>query len=186
MRSNPHLVTLRLAQLSDVAACGALDGSYSADHTWQLSQERPLFPGAPELSVALRGVRLPRPRSVTVPDPTPQLEAEWDSTDLFLVAEVDQVAGYACASIQDGAARLDRLLVDTPYRRRGVATELLGAVRAWAHENGLRCIVAAAPAKNYPAITLLRSRGYRICGYNERQFASGEIALYLAQDLPSG
>lgn len=188
MPSKPP-IALRLARLSDIAACGALDGSYTAERTWQLSQERAPFRDSPELTVSLRTARLPRPRTVTVPDPTPQLEAEWDHLDLFLVAELDErVAGYACCTLAPGGAiaSLDRILVDTPHRRIGVATELLGGVRAWAQEARLRCVVAAAPAKNYPVISLLRSRGYRICGYNERFFLNGEIGVYLTLDLPGG
>ena len=178
---------LRLAQVSDVAACGALDASYSADHAWQISEERPLRGGAHDLMLSLRLVELPRPRSVVPPSPAAELQAAWDTTDLWVVAEEDErLIAYLCATRTWTGASVDRLVVHQPYRRRGVASALLDAARGWAEEQHLRCLLAAAPTKNHPAIALLRARGYRICGYNERFYPSGEIAILLAQDVSLG
>jgi GNAT superfamily N-acetyltransferase len=176
---------LRTAQLSDVVACGALDASYTTEHTWQVNEERPLRPGALELSVTLRAVRLPRPRSVVPPDATPELEAEWSHADLFVVVEEEDVpTGYLCARAEPEGAWVRRLVVDKPRRRSGVATTLLGAAREWAAYNGLGRLLVAVPTRNHPAICLFRSRGYTICGYNERHFRDGEIAIYLAHEAP--
>ena len=183
MRSSPTM-ELRTARLSDVEACAALDASYSTEHTWQLTQERPLLGGSGELTVGLRTVRLPRARTVTPPDPLPELEAEWDSTDLWLIAELDGVIGYVCVEAPGEEAWLRRLVVAPAHRRSGIATAMLGAASQWARANGLRCVLAAAPAKNYPVISLLRARAYNICGYNERHFPSGDVAIYLALDIP--
>ncbi len=175
---------MRTAQLSDIATCGALDASYATDHTWQLAQERSTSRGSGDLALTLRVARLPRARSVRPPESTPELEAEWDQTDLFLVAETDEVVGYACASVLWNGVWVRRIVVGTAHRRSGIGTALLAATRKWAHESGFGCLLAAAPAKNFPAISLLRASGYKICGYNERHYSSGEVAIYLALDLP--
>lgn len=176
---------LRLAKPSDVKTCGTLDGSYTTEHSWQIAEERRPGRGADELTLNLRTVLLPRPRSVLPPDPTPELEAEWDRTDLFLIAEEDSVIAYLCATVTRGGGWINRLTVDKPYRRRGVGSSLIAAAEAWAREHRLGCVLAAAPTKNYPAISLLKARGYKICGYNERHFSNGDIALYLAHDIPN-
>jgi GNAT superfamily N-acetyltransferase len=179
-------LTLRLARISDVAACAALDASYSAEHTWQLTQDHPRDPDAGEVRVGLRCVRLPRARTVAPPDPTAQLDAEWDATDLFVIAELERIAGYLCVRADADVGWVTRVVVDTPHRRAGIATALLAAARGWAAEVGLRCLLAAAPAKNDPLIRLLRGNGYRIRGYNERHLPNGEVAIYLGLDLQRG
>ncbi len=179
-------LTLRLARVSDVAACAALDASYCADHTWQLAHDHPRDPETDEVRVSLRCVRLPRSRTVAPPDPTPAMEAEWDATDLFLIAETDSIAGYLCIRAEADIGWITRVVVDTPRRRARVASSMLTAARGWATEVGLRCLLVAAPAKNDPVIRLLRGNGYRIRGYNERHLANGEVAIYLGLDLPRG
>ena len=189
----------RLAQRSDIAACAALDASYSSEYSWQLtsdeyramSDERPRPRDSSliahhSFSVGLRLVKLPRPRSVIPPEPTAELAAEWDHTDFYLIAEEDDLMGYLCAAVRGDAGWVERIVVHQPYRRSGVAAAMLAAARGWAEGNGLRCLFAAAPTKNHPAVALFHSSGYRICGYNERHYANGEIALYLAQDLRRG
>lgn len=177
-------LALRLARISDVAACAALDASYSAEHTWQLTQDHPRDPEAGEVRVGLRCVRLPRARTVVPSDPTPELEAAWDATDLFLIAELDRIAGYLCVRVDADIGWVARVVVDAPHRRARVASALLAAARGWATEAGLRCLLVAAPAKNDPLIRLLRANGYRIRGYNERHLPSGEVAIYLGLDIP--
>ncbi len=184
MLSSPA-ITLRLARISDVEVCGALDASYTTGQAWQLCEERGVTESG-ELSLVLRTIRLPRDRVVKPPSPTAEMEAEWDSTDLFVVAEVERVVAFLCANIRRGIVHIDRLTVDPSVRRAGVATHLLSAVQVWAEENQCTSLLATAPAKNYPAITLLRARGYRICGYNERHLPSGEVVLYLCRDIQHG
>lgn len=176
-------ILLRIARVSDIQACSALDASYTTDHTWQITEERAARPGAAELTVGLRTVGLPRPRSVVPPDPAAELEAEWERTDLFLIAEGEGPVAYLCATASPPMAWINRIVVDTAYRRAGVGSLLLGSAREWARQNGLRTLIAAPPTKNYPVICLLRARGYAIRGYNERHYANGDIALYLAHDL---
>ncbi len=181
MLSSPA-ITLRLARISDIEECATLDAGYITDKAWQLWEERDVL-GSEDLSLVLRTIRLPRTRVVNPPRPTAELEAEWDSTDLFVVAEVERVVAFICATVRREVAHIDRLTVDTSFRRSGVATHLLSAAYAWAEENGCTTLLATAPAKNFPVISLLHARGYRICGYNERHLPSGEVALYLCRDV---
>lgn len=175
---------VRAARRSDVATCGGLDASYRSDLTYQLAEERPSRTGAMEVSVSFRPVQLPRPRAVVAVDATDELEAAWEDLDLFLVAEDDErVIGFITARRERDLAWVEHLVVHAPYRRRRVASSLLRAVREWASQAGLRTLLAAAPTRNHPAVALLRTSGFVFCGYNERHYSSGEIALYLAQDV---
>ncbi len=175
---------LRVARLTDIPTCGGLDASYTSEYTWQLTQERSPAHGTEDMVLGLRLVRLPRPRSVTPPDVTQELEAEWDETDLFLVAEEDgNLIAYLCASAWRAGAWVNRLVVHKPYRGMGVATTLLTSAHEWAREFGIPALLAAVPTRNHPAVNLFRSRGYALCGFNERHFGNRDIALYLAQDV---
>lgn len=174
---------LRIAKLSDIATCGGLDASYTSDYTWQISQERSGAYSSGELSLDIRPVRLPRARSVIPPDSTDELEAEWNRTDLFIVAEEEEVIAYLCCNIAAEGAWIRRLVVDKPFRRAGVGGTLLESAREWGRENDIACLLAAVPTKNHPAIALFRSQGYNICGFNERHFPNRDIALYLAHDI---
>lgn len=160
-----------------------MDASYSSDYSWQLSQDHTVGYSSGEMDLRLRVVRLPRPRSVVPPDITTQLEAEWDSTDLFVIAEEEGPIGYLSAYVQGHDAWIHRIVVDKPYRRDGVGTTLLHSAHEWAKESGLQGTLTAVPTRNHPAIAFFRSNGYTICGYSERHFPSGDIALYLAHDI---
>lgn len=175
---------VRPARVSDVAVCGRLDASYTSELTYQLSEERPSRPGTMELAIGLRAVRLPRPRAVVAPDATAELEMQWGRLGLFLVVEEDErVVGYLGAREDRDLGWIENVVVDGPFRRRRYGSALLAAARAWAVGAELRSLLAAAPTRNHPAVALLRANGFIFCGYNERHFTSGEIALYLAQDL---
>lgn len=52
------------------------------------------------------------------------------------------------------------LLVDAPYRRKGIAAELIKAVEAKAKEYGLSRIFATTAQDNTPAQHLFRKLGY--------------------------
>jgi diamine N-acetyltransferase len=57
------------------------------------------------------------------------------------------------------------ILVDERYRRRGVATEALNLIRAYAfHFLRLKQIYAFVPERNMPSMTLFRNCGYEVSG----------------------
>jgi GNAT superfamily N-acetyltransferase len=103
-----------------------------------------------------------------------------------LVAEEEgQIAGYVALTAQPehGIAWVGDLVVDRPWRRQGVGTELLRAAGQWGCDNDLPRMVVEIQTKNYPAIRFCQSRGLTFCGYNDRFWPSQDIALFFGGSL---
>jgi ribosomal protein S18 acetylase RimI-like enzyme len=78
---------------------------------------------------------------------------------------------------------ISNLVVDRPYRRKGVGALLLKSAGRWAVEYQLHTLMLEVQTKNYPAISLAQKLGYQFCGYNERFYANGDITLYFSQSV---
>jgi GNAT superfamily N-acetyltransferase len=77
-----------------------------------------------------------------------------------------------------GTGWISHLVVDRPYRRRGIGTAMLRASRLWARKRGLRRLMIALQTKNYPAICFCERNGMSFCGFNDRYYANRDIALF--------
>ena len=80
-------------------------------------------------------------------------------------------------------ANIEHLIVDQPYRRRGVAGRLLAVAERWALGSELTAITAAVQGKNDPAISLLTQRGYAFRGYVDKYFTNGDAAVLYSLSL---
>src|SRR5581483_4708995 len=78
---------------------------------------------------------------------------------------------------------LRTLVVDGAYRRRGIAARLLAETLRWAAALGAEDVMADVPARNYPALRLLQKAGFTFCGFNDRCYDDGEVALFLSTRL---
>src|SRR5687768_2941296 len=89
MKASSLPVTIRLAQLDDLALCLEIDTSYVSDEVWQMYLE----PGAGPQGVAVRfrATRLPRAMTVQYPRDRDELWGNWQQQDCFLVAFLEQV-----------------------------------------------------------------------------------------------
>lgn len=92
-------------------------------------------------------------------------EIEIDGRDpdaLHLVALAgDLVVGTCRILVEHGTAKVGRLAVERPYRRRGIASLLLRAAEARAREAGAALIVLNA---QLPALDLYRHEGFDVVG----------------------
>ena len=174
---------IRPGTASDLAACAGLDASYTTDYTWQIAADVSSPASPDELVMRFRIVRLPRQRAVVQPAVLPELGSAWDRFDLFIVAAGQSPAGYLLAAEVRRRAAVAALVVDKPHRRAGLGTRMLAGAVEWARSCGLRGVVAPVPLRNYPAISFLRSRGFRVSGYNESHYDGRDIAVYLALDF---
>ncbi|HUV90238.1 MAG TPA: GNAT family N-acetyltransferase [Anaerolineae bacterium] len=173
---------VRPAWPKDMEACRALDHSYTTDRVWQMEtrEESDLW------TVTFRAARLPREILVNYLRQGEDLAAGWRRRDGFLlVEERGHVVGYVAltAQIEHGIVRADDLVVDRPWRRRGIGTALLRAAAQWGRERDLVRLVVEVQTKNYPAIRFCRSRGLAYCGYNDHYWPSQDIALFFGQSL---
>jgi ribosomal protein S18 acetylase RimI-like enzyme len=173
---------VRPARPRDLEACGALDHSYLTDRVWQMERRE----GNDALAVTFRLARLPREIRVAYPRRGQDLLAGWQRRDGFLVAEeVGRIYGYVAltAQAEHGIAWVGDLVVDRPWRRRGIGTALLQAAAQWGRDCDLVRLVVEVQTKNYPAIRFCRSRGLTFCGYNDHYWPNQDIALFFGQSL---
>lgn len=175
-------MNVRPAWPKDLKSCSDLDASYTTDRVWQMETREDN--GA--LTASFREARLPREVRVDYPRQGDDLLAGWKRRDGFLVAVEDShVVGYVALTTEQehGIARIGDLVVDLPWRRRGVGTMLLHEAAAWGGENGLVRLVLEVQTKNYPAIRFCQSRGLSFCGYNDHYWPGQDIALFFGQSL---
>jgi ribosomal protein S18 acetylase RimI-like enzyme len=183
----------------DLNACAALRAVYTTQSAWRLSREDPSVrqisesaPRAaqpalpPTLTFQMQQIRLPRPRTLTLPTAVVPLSETWERATLRLVALRDeQVCGYLLVLpwLEQQQGWLARLLVDSPLRGRGAGSALLRGCRTWAGRQGWSALVAHAPARNVRGIGFYQRRGFQISGLVEHFYPTREDALLLARAL---
>ncbi|GAB4275264.1 MAG: ribosomal protein S18-alanine N-acetyltransferase [Deferrisomatales bacterium] len=93
-----------------------------------------------------------------------------------------EIVGYALRAFRGTVCHVLRLAVDEPWRRRGLARRLLGAVLAEAGERGVLTAMLEVREDNLPAISLYRKLGFvpvgRRLGYYRD---TGDTALVLVR-----
>jgi ribosomal protein S18 acetylase RimI-like enzyme len=170
------------ADLRDLTACLALDGSYETDHVWQVVQQE----ADGEMTARFRTVHLPRTMRVPYPSWGEALLAHQERGDLVLVAaEATEVRGYIDQECQpdQGLAWVHHLVVAPHFRRHGIGDALLTRAIMHARQQSLGHVMVVVQSKNFPAISFFGRHGFVFCGYNERYYRNQDIALYFALAL---
>jgi GNAT superfamily N-acetyltransferase len=173
---------------SDIEACLHLDHSYTTEYVWQMN----LQDMGGQWQIVFKTEHLPRVMEVTHPIDERRLRLSLPDEQCFLVAvtrdsanEQEEILGYLTMHSNDShrIAQLQDVVVAKPYRRHGIGSRLLSIARAWAREHKLVQISAEIPTKNYPAITFFQGTGSTFCGFNDRYFLNGDIAVFFSQAL---
>jgi len=176
------LFDIRPAVATDIPRLMALDHTSMSDYVWQLDLRRE----AGQLTAGFREVRLPRAVEVAYPRNPFSLADDWARRDLTLVAsDKKSLVGYLSAREDkpSAAAWVTDLVVDAASRRKGAASALLLAAQAWASERGVRRLILEMQSKNQNGIRLAQKFGYEFCGYNDRYYATQDVALFFARSL---
>lgn len=110
-----------------------------------------------------------------------------DNADAVEVAvREDRVVGFAYIQVWpwNRLAWLGDVLVEPESRGMGIGTRLVERMEARAREFGCLVLMDHPPA-NHPAVQFYLSKGFRICGYNDRFYpdARDSTALFLCKDL---
>jgi len=173
---------IRPANATDLPSLIGIDHSNSSEYVWQLDVRNE----PNQVTANFREVRLPRSVTVAYPRNPSLLADEWSKRDVFLVAlQGDIPVGYVGAVEEHVAAVawVTDLVVAGEMRRRGVASDLLTAVQAWALERSVRRIVLETQSKNHPYIRLVQKFGYEFCGYNDQYYPTQDVALFFGRAL---
>lgn len=95
----------------------------------------------------------------------------------------DRVLGFLLAwEVADEIHLLD-LVVDREHRRRGIGTQLIGALIAHADGCSARVVLLEVRSGNAIAIALYQGLGFRVSGTRKGYYADGEDALELVREL---
>jgi ribosomal-protein-alanine N-acetyltransferase len=95
---------------------------------------------------------------------------------LSVAVSGESVVGFVAGSYLegDGAAGLESLVVDSAWRRRGVATALCVAVLNWAREQGAEGVELEVRAKNEAARALYAGMGFVETGVRRGYYSDPE------------
>jgi ribosomal-protein-alanine N-acetyltransferase len=105
-------------------------------------------------------------------------------TITYLVAEVDgRVVGHAVASVVAEIAELQRMAVDPPHRRTGLATALLEGVLTLARGGGADRLLLEVREDNTAAIAFYEAAGFEELDRRPRYYRDGATAVVLRRDV---
>lgn len=171
------------AELADVNVCYHMDKSFTTDYVWQMQtreQER-------TIDIRFDAVRLPRSMRVDYPRSPDELVEHWQRDECFLIARnlEDEIVGFLDARphMWQKLFWVSNLVVHQHHRRQGFGTKLLRAAIGWAQERNLGRVTLEVQSKNYPAICFAQKHGFLYCGYNERYYENGDIALFFSLSI---
>ena len=98
----------------------------------------------------------------------------------------DNIVGYACVRIMYEEAQICNIAVLTEHRRKGIATQLLKTVAAFATEQGCERAELEVNVQNLPAVEMYRKNGYKEVGirknfYRKSRYASRDAYTMVLQ-----
>ena len=166
---------------NDRASLCALDVSFTTDRIYQLvATERSFVLEELPISPPLHKVY----RFADEVDDLPALE-------YVVVAEIEStMVGVATLRIEawNRRAVLVHLLIDAPYRGRGIGRALLADVMRAAQDRQARRLWLETQNNNYGAIQFYQRMGFRCCGLDMALYDSDgpeadETALFFVRDL---
>ncbi len=175
-------IEIRPALSTDIDLLTRLDHRSESAYVWQM--ERSLEED--QFSVTFRQVRLPRTVRIEYPRQPQSFLMDWKSKTAVLVALADRrPVGYLAVLEQPGpsAAWITDLVVDSAYRRKGIASALVLSVQDWAAQRRLRRLVLELQSKNHPAVCLALKLGMEFCGYHDHYYQNQDIALFFSRGL---
>ena len=171
------------AELADLNSCYEINSTYSTDYVWQMQTNE----AGHRRDIRFDTVRLPRSMQVEYPRSPDELLDHWEKDGCFLVARniEDEVVGFVDAQpqLEQNLLWISNLVVDKPYRQQGYGTLLLNSTRQWALQHRLHKLMLEIQTKNHPAISFAQKLGFKFCGYNERYYPNGDIALFFYQSI---
>lgn len=182
LRSEKSPLIVRPAEPEDITLCCQLNGAYQTDYVWQMYLQE----GEQTVQITFNRVRLPRTMAVAYPYSEDDLRLMFEQAPyLFVASYEDEIMGCIDGILEVGRRSLDinNLIVHRQVRRQGIGRLLLKAVRTLALQSNCRYLTITVQTKNYPAIEFFRKIGFVYCGYNDKYYNNGDIALVFSLKL---
>ncbi len=111
-----------------------------------------------------------------------QTEIETNSLALYLVARLDDhIIGYIGAWIVLNEVHITTLAVCHNYRRRGIASRLIGALAEITGPRGASCLTLEVRPSNTAALRFYEKLGFAVLG-RRRNYYSDEDALIMTKN----
>lgn len=193
---------IRSATIADLSACLELSADSQTDYVWQMEHRQENH----TTSVRFQTVRLPRVMYVRYPRQRDDLVACWEQGSTVLVVTnkpkstakpddsqrdpIDEemipsnttipIFGYCQLDAEPWhkTGWITHLIVDRPYRKRGIGSALLKASAGWGKSQKLERLMIAVQTKNYPAISFCEKHNLLFCGFNDHYYLNRDIALF--------
>ena len=171
------------AELVDLNTCCQINTSYTTDYVWQMRT------GGDEraTNIYFDTIRLPRPMRVEYPRSSDELFENWRQEHCFLTVRnlEEELVGFIDAQpyTWQNTLWVSNLVVAPSYRRQGFGTALLNAATEWALSRQLGRLTLEIQTKNHPAISFAQKHGFQFCGFNERYYPNGDIALFFSRPV---
>ena len=173
-------IMIRPAVNADIQNLAGFYHSIETEAVWQMDE----YSEKESIHIRFQEARLPRSMKVDYPYHPEKFIERWRFFTLTLIACISNVpVGYVSVSTLHSARQIwiKDLVVDSPWRRKGIATALLRAVRDWGIERDYGAILLEMSSKNYPMIRLSRELGFQFSGYNDHFYNNGDIALFFVK-----
>ncbi len=173
-------IMVRQAVTPDIELLAKFDHSVKTERVWQMMQsvdEGRIVTSFIENNLP-REMRLPYPKS---PD---MLVERWKHYSNVFVASINNIpVGYIAimASFLPELIWIKDLVVDEPWRRKGVGSSLLQAVIDWGADRRFIRITLEMSSKNYPAVCIAKKCGFDYAGFNDNYFNNSDIALFFSR-----
>ncbi len=170
-------IEIRPAISTDINRLVSMDHSVSTDHILQMDRQK----DDNQVNISFRKTHLPRAIRISYPRKIDSLKDDWQKRSIIMVALIgEEIVGYISVVSQPQlqSVWITDIVVDSPFRRKGIGYALMMTIRDWAHERNAQKVIIETPIKNYPAISLFQKAGFEFCGYNERYYANQDIALF--------
>lgn len=169
-------VAIRQAISSDIPNLVKFDHSCETTHVWQLSSTTNDF----HVDIQLRELKLPRPLRLAYPRRPELLMDTWTRHSLFLIAAIEgKLAGYLILDKREDlkSAVASDLVVDSPFRRQGIASALVISAQEWLKKQDATRFVLEIPAKNHPGVALAQKLKFENNGFIDHYYSNQDILL---------
>ena len=105
------------------------------------------------------------------------------SRKYIIAQEENQIVGYAGIALAGDVADIHTLTVLPDFRRRGIASQMLRDLEAWAQEKGIASFMLEMREGNAEAQPLYEKHGYQVISRRDNYYAPGIHALIMRKEI---